>query len=225
MERSTASSKQGILATPHRHAATQERSIKALNAFVANGIKLLNTCRLHELRIPDLCKRSGFSVGTFYLRFPDKEAYFWALQAEVMAQAETLTDERLDPKRLAALTPAQTLDAMVDLMADIFTSPGRAVFRESFLRIQEANEPWAAMRMAGRDVVRRFIEHTADRFTHVPEGTAVERLRFCFQTVVGVLQNELVNDYHVFSTRDGSIRSALKEMLHGYMGLPLDAGN
>ena len=52
------------------------------------------------------------------------------------------------------------------------------------------------------------------RFT--PEETKIW-LSFCFQVIVGVLQNDLVNDYHVFSTRDRSIRAALKENLRLYM--------
>lgn len=211
-----------VRATAHAHAASQQRSINTLNAFIANGIKMLNACRLHELRVPDLAKRCGCSVGNFYLRFPNKETYFKALQAEVMSQADELVVERLPHKRLAAMAPGAVLDSMVDLMADIFTGPGRGVLRESFLRIGETDDPWAPMRRAARDVMRRFIEAAADKFHPRSADEAALRLRFCFQTVVGVLQNELVNDYHVYSTRDGSIRLGLKEMLRSYMGVSVD---
>ena len=33
---------------------------------------------------------------------------------------------------------------------------------------------------------------------------------------------DLVNDYHVFSTRDKTLRSGLKEALRSYMRLPLE---
>ena len=118
--------------------------------------------------------------------------------------------------------PGAVLDSMVDLMADIFTGPGRGVLRESFLRIGEADDPWAPMRQAARDVMRRYIEATAEKFSRYSADEAALRLRFCFQTVVGVLQNELVNDYHVYSTRDDSIRRGLKEMLRSYMRVPID---
>lgn len=209
-----------VRATAHAHAALQQRSVDTLNALMTNGIHLLNRCRLQELRIPDLVKRCGCSVGNFYLRFPNKETYFKALQAEVMAQADAIVVERLQPKQLAAMTAAEVVGSMVDLMADIFTSQGRGVYRESFLRIQEADDPWAPMRLAGRDIMRRYVEGTADKFVGLSEQEAGERLRFCFQTVVGVLQNELVNDFHVHSTRDGSVREALKLMLGAYMAVP-----
>lgn len=212
-----------VRATAHSHAALQQRSVDTLNALMANGIRLLNGCRLQELRIPDLVKRCGCSVGNFYLRFPNKETYFKALQAEVMAQSDALIVERLHPKQLAAMDAPAVVDSMVDLMADIFTSQGRGVYRESLLRIQEADDPWAPMRLAGRDIMRRYAEGAADKFGGVSEQEAGERLRFCFQTVVGVLQNELVNDFHVHSTRDGSVRLALKRMLQAYMALPPDA--
>lgn len=219
LESRTPASTTPARATAHARAAKQQRSVNALNAFISNGIKMLNGCRLNELRVPDLVKRCGCSVGNFYLRFPNKESYFKALQAEVMAQADILVVERLHPKQLAAMDAGAVLDSMVDLMADIFTSPGRGVYRESFLRIQEVDDPWAPMRLAGRDIMRRYIEGTADKFASFSAEQASQRLRFCFQTVVGVLQNDLVNDYHVHSARDGSVRQALKAMLKSYMAV------
>jgi hypothetical protein len=46
-------------------------------------------------------------------------------------------------------------------------------------------------------------------------------LSFCFQLIVGVIQNDLINKNHVFTLEDGSVLAGLKETLRAYMGVPL----
>jgi len=65
--------------------------------------------------------------------------------------------------------------------------------------------------------MRNYRRAFAAEFPDFDEDEAQMRLQFCFQLVVGALQNDLVNDYHMFSTRDESLRKALEETLRAYM--------
>lgn len=201
------------------YVAHQKRSIEMRDAYIDAGITLLNKQRLHELRIPDLAQHCGYSVGSFYTRFEDKEAFFRALQAAVVARCNGELERRLAPERLARMPVGAALDELVEVMADIFTSPGRGVIRESLLRILEPDGSWTPMRASGRRVVRLLHTGLAPRFPGMSCNEAQVRLSFCYQVVVGTLINDLVNDYLVFSTRDRSLRDGLKEMLRRYVGL------
>ena len=206
-------------AIPGVFEARQERSARIRDAYVDAGVEMLNETRFGDLRISDLARRCGYSVGGFYSRFRDKEAYFRALRAAAIAACDDEIDRRMAPPVLAAMEPGEALDALVDLMADIFSGRYRGVLRDSLLRILDPEDPWAPMRASARRIMRRLHESLDRRLPPHPPGEARRRISFCFQAVVGVLQNDLVNDHHVFSTRDRSVRPALKEIVRRYMSL------
>ena len=197
--------------------ARQKRSIRIRDAYVQAGIDALNAMRFRELRVSDLARACDCSVGSFYTRFRDKEAYFRALIAATIADCDRQIDARVSPAALGALGPDRALEELVELMADIFSGRFRGVLRETLLRILEPDDPWAPMRGSARRIVANYHAALGDAFPGFSEQETKTRLSFCFQIVVGVLQNDLVNDYHVFSTRDRSIRAALKESVSRYM--------
>ncbi|TMV05710.1 TetR/AcrR family transcriptional regulator [Ruegeria sediminis] len=197
--------------------ARQKRSKRIRDAYISAGIKLLNERRLSDLKISDLAEECGGSVGSFYTRFEDKEAYFRALRAAAIALCNAEIYDRVNVDRLYEMEAGEALDEMVDLMADLFTGPVRGVLRESLLRILEPEDPWAPMRDSAREIMRSYRRACATQFPAFTPDVAKERLAFCFQLIVGVLQNDLVNDYHVYSTRDESLRGGLKEAVRGYM--------
>lgn len=200
--------------------AKQKRSVRLRQAFLASGIRLLNETRFSDLRIADLSEDVGTSVGSFYARFVDKEAFFRALRVTAVKMSEAEIARRASWEILASMPPEEALDAVVDVMADIFTGEIRGVLRESLLRILEPDDPWAPMRTAARKVIDNMHRGIGPSLERRDAVEARARLSYCFQTVVGVLQNDLVNDYHVYSSRDGSLRAALKETVRAYLRLP-----
>lgn len=201
--------------------ARQKRSVALRDGFIRAGIEILNTKRLSDLSVSELAKECGGSVGSFYTRFEDKEAYFRALRVAAMAMCNTEIQSRVSIDRLYEMEPGEALDELVDLMADLFTSPIRGVLRESLLRILEDDDPWAPMRDSAREIMRNYRRACATLFPEFTPKETKQRLNFCFQLTVGTLQNDLVNDYHVFSTQDESLRFGLKETLRSYMRQPL----
>jgi len=199
--------------------ASQPRSIRIRDAYVEAGIDLLNSIRFHDLKISVLAANCGYSVGSFYTRFQDKDAYFKALRLASVTACNHDVDNRVTPEKLSKLSVNEALDELVDLMADIFTGRFRGVLREALLRILEPGDPWAPMRDSARRIIGYYHEALAGSFNQFSEEDTKTRISFCFQIIVGVLQNDLVNDYHVFSTKDQSLRAALKENLRCYMNV------
>lgn len=197
--------------------AKQARSRRIRDAYIEAGIEMLNATRFNDLKVSDLAAECGLSVGSFYTRFEDKEAYFRALRAAAISLCNTEIHARVSVDKLYEMEPGEALDTLVDLMADLFTGPVRGVLRESLLRILEPDDPWAPMRDSAREIMRNYRRACATQFPAFTPEEAKERLSFCFQLIVGALQNDLVNDYHVFSTKDESLRKGLKEATRLYM--------
>ena len=202
----------------------QERSVRTRDQFLEAGLQALNQTRFADISVADLAKRTGNSVGSFYTRFEDKEAFFRALKARAIHANDLEINQRFTVAHLKTLSKGQTLDLMVDLLCDIFTNEYRGILRESLLRILDPDDPWEPMRQSARRIKSQLHQSLVGRFDHWSRDDTAIRLSFCFQLIVGVLQNDLVNDYHVFSTKDDSIRRGLKETVRRYMDLePEDA--
>jgi len=200
--------------------ARQKRSVVMRDAYVSAGIELLNTVRLRELRVPDLAAHCGYSVGGFYTRFKDKEAFFRALQMAVMATHRETADTRFDLARLAGMPFGEALDDIVNVMVEIFTGPSRGVLRESFLRISEPDDPWAPMRETRERMIGLILKGLKSRASGFSDAAAEERLIFGFQVIIGTLQNDLVNPWPRHSTRDDSLQKALQTLYREYLGEP-----
>lgn len=201
-------------------AARQDRSRKSRDAFIESGIALLNEMRFRDLKVSDLACHSGRSVGSFYKRFEDKEAFFRALQAATVTRDSILIEQRLNLDRLQAMAPDAVLVEVIETLADIFTSAVRGVLRESLLRILEPEDGWAPMRESGREIQDLIVARLKTEFAPLSDAEAERKLRFCYQIIVGVLQNDLVNDFHTFSTKDQSIRAALRTVILDHMSCP-----
>lgn len=202
------------------HAVLQERSRRSRDAFIESGFEMLNGMRFADLTVAALARHCGRSVGAFYKRFEDKEGFFRALQLAAVTHGRKLTRARLAPALLARMTPDEALDEMVDLLSDIFTSQARGVLRESLLRVLDPEDGWAPMRDSGREIQRLVVDRLKAEWPGVSEADAERKIRFCYQIVVGVLQNDLVNDFHSISTRDRSVRKALKAAIGDHMRSP-----
>ena len=201
--------------------ARQNRSIRNRDGFIQAGIEALNSKHFDELKISDLAEASGNSVGGFYTRFQDKEAFFRALRIYSVDAIDRDISAKFTKNSLRDKSSGEALDSLVDLMGTIFSSRYRGVLRESWAQITSKDDSWAPFRDHARSVVKTLHDGLEDSFpTYGPEESRT-RLSFCFQIIVGVLQNDLVNDYHVFKLRDGSVLPELKQTLRAYMGLPL----
>lgn len=195
----------------------QDRSKRSRDAFIKAGMELLNQKRLVDIKVSELASHSGRSVGAFYKRFKDKETFFASLQAATIEQNHSIFDPRLSADRLLQLTANEVLEELVDVMADIFSGETRGVLRESLLRILEPVDGWTPMRARGQEILARIVYRLKSAYPNMPDELTERKLKFCYQIVVSVLQNDLVNDFHAFSTKDESIRVALKTTLLDHM--------
>ncbi len=202
--------------------AQQGRSMRIRDGFIAAGVKALETQRFANLSVSQLAKMSGNSVGSFYSRFEDKDAYFRALQVSAVQSLDRNLIDKFSSDIQNSPSSAAALALLVDLLCNIFGSKYRGVLRESLLRILDSDDPWAPMRQSAKRIISILHNELCESFDGFTKAQTQERLSFCFQMIVGVLQNDLVNDYHVYSLKDGSVREGLKAVIYSYMNLDKD---
>lgn len=210
---------------PGVFAARQSRSIRNRDSFLKAGVEALGKMPFDEIKISQLAAVSGNSVGSFYTRFQDKEAFLRALRTYAVEAIDREHCAEFVVEKLNGLPPGEVLDALVDLLGAIFASRFRGVLRENYTRIMHADDPWAPIRTHAQLIVRTLHDSLNDAFPQYGADETKTRLSFCFQMVVGVLQNDLVNNYHVLKLNDGTVLPGLKEALHAYMALPAPTRN
>lgn len=91
----------------------QQRSGQMRERLLATGTRLLAAGGFDAVSIAQIAAEAGCSVGAFYQRFRNKEAYFEFLLDRVIDQVRAQTQEALAPGRVAGLSQAQVIELCV----------------------------------------------------------------------------------------------------------------
>ena len=199
--------------------AKQVRSIALQDKFSQAGREMLKNTRLADIRIPDLAKKAGSSIGGFYSRFEDKDVFFKFMQAYMLEDHSKIVDQALAPEHLKAMSDVEVIENFVTTMIKIFTSPWRGVLRESYSRISEGRGIWAPMRNRGRKNTDIIVEKFAEQYSGQSNGTDEESIRFAIQILYSALNNDLMNPKLKFSIGDKEFEHYLSRMLCKFLEL------
>lgn len=165
----------------------QTRAQKTRDRLLAAGFKLLRRGHFDEMSVADIAHAAGCAVGSFYLRFVDKDQFFLALaelrREQSRAQLETWYDG-VTRDSIVARAMQREVGFVVD-QPDFW----RAALRRG------ATDPdfWQEFRELGRESVTRFLETYAGLIGRSPDESETEHVRFAFQMVRGTLNNTLMN--------------------------------
>ena len=166
--------------------AKQARSRRTRDQLLAAGFRLVETRDFEAVSVADIAKAAGCSVGAFYFRFADKDAFFRAMIAHRLAEARGALTDLLGPPG------GDPLQVLVSAVVETFRRrPGflRAALRRSM------GDPsvWEPLRAHGHFVADQFLERLARDAGCRPAPDAELRIRFAFQIMNGTLINALVN--------------------------------
>jgi AcrR family transcriptional regulator len=166
--------------------AKQARSRRTRDQLLSAGYRLVEERDLEAISIADIAREAGCSVGAFYFRFADKDAFFSAMVAHRLDEARAHVTKLLDT---AAEDPLQDL-----VKAVIGTFRIRPGFLRTVLR-RSMGDPsvWKPMRAHGHFVADQFIARLSRDNGRRPAADAERRIRFAFQIMNGTLINALVN--------------------------------
>jgi AcrR family transcriptional regulator len=94
--------------------AKQQRSEQTHEKLLQAGLDLLRDGLFDDISIAQISARAGCSVGSFYLRFRNKEAFFEFLFESISKKLQADLLSSLTPKSIKELTLAQTVRHCVD---------------------------------------------------------------------------------------------------------------
>ena len=195
----------------------QPRAQATRDGLLAVGRTLLATRDFDTLSIAELAAAQQLSVGSFYGRFRDKEAFFAVLQQQVTAewlqQADALLHQR--PWRSAA----QLVAAFCRLAVDTFRRDA-GFFRAALKHASTQPESWTPVKQTGLAVAERFEAVLAPLLLH---GGATERslrIRFAVQMLYGTGVNAVLNDPGPLRLSDPRLERELARVMGLYLGLP-----
>jgi AcrR family transcriptional regulator len=160
-----------------RSRETRLRLLEACHAIVAKD-------EFASLSIEQVCQQADCSVGAFYNHFPTKDVLLEALVVWTCLEAREAIDaacrETQAPRllrRLMELTVTNYRDRQTFLRAVTGAALGN-------------RNVWVPIRRLGQHLVDAYIAAQAPGLTAEAEA----QLRFAFQAVFGLLNNELTNE-------------------------------
>jgi AcrR family transcriptional regulator len=168
--------------------ARQARSQKTRDLLLAAGWRLLARRPWAGITINDIVATARSSVGAFYARFADRDAFFESLAAQWIARAEARR----------ARTFAQ-LDRGSDFAAIAILDSYRAVMASQHFwyaaLVRGAAKPqfWQPFRDSGRRRTAMIIELRSRALGRALSPAEIRHIHFAFQMANGVINNNIVN--------------------------------
>jgi AcrR family transcriptional regulator len=198
----------------------QQRGRDRQQALIEAGLRLTATRDWADVTVGDIAAAIGCSVGTFYTRFHNKQAYFDALLGLVSELMQQRADAFYAAPERAFETPTQFIASWVALVLHSF-SVHRGLYAAAVLALRRlspetaAASPLLRMRDRGRE---QFVAAMACR-PGWRGAAARRRLQFAQQLLQGVLINAVLTDPGPLHLDDAALQPQLAAALCAYLGL------
>jgi AcrR family transcriptional regulator len=189
-------SRDGVLPTKQvRSKATQTRLIEA-------GYRLLESRDLDELSVAEIAMAAGCSVGAFYLRFENKDAFFRALISHKLEEG----------REVARVTFSSNSDDAIDSFIETLVARYRQ--QKGLLRAalrRSINDPavFEPLRQLGYYAADQFIAWWQHKHEEQITPVQEQHLRFAFQMLYGALHNSLLGRAGLIDLEDSAFASEL----------------
>lgn len=175
------------------HSAKQQRSQRKHDALLRAGRRLLDAQDLAALSVAQLTRDAGMSVGSFYSRFDDKNAWFGEL-LRVTGEA-VLADTRalLESARWQRAAESQKATLIVRHIVGIHREH-RGIFRSALSDATRSARFWAPMHGYGVRIAEAVYQGLRGQMQQVPRSARRLRVGFGLQAVYGTLVNAVLHD-------------------------------
>jgi AcrR family transcriptional regulator len=168
--------------------AKQARSRVTRDRLLAAGRQLLDRGAFEATSIADIASAAGCSVGAFYHRFADKEAFFAVLLETVLADIVAHAKEAVSDERFAEGSIETTLTNCVLYWVQAFRRH-QGLIRTVMKKTLHAEDTWTPVRRMGLTAFEPFIGLLAAKCGKSDSLSFQYRVLAGFQIVVGVMLN------------------------------------
>jgi AcrR family transcriptional regulator len=167
--------------------ALQKRSRESRDRLFGAARQLLEQMDLDAISIADLAKKAGSSVGAFYLRFENKDAFFRAMIADMLT-----TEEAALEVIYQGPSDGTIIEAFVKKTIQSFRR-NTGVLRSALRKGMEDPSVWEPIRQYGQtesDILVKKLRAALGRRLGNDEEL---RIRFAAQVLYGTLINALLH--------------------------------
>ena len=177
--------------SPGMRPTAQARSRELVLRLLNEGLGLLRDVDFDGLSVDALCAHSGATIGAFYSRFENKEAFVGALQRIVVAQ----TRRRVIAEYEANKAPEGSVGELALWIATGAIAWHRryeGLVRASLRRATGETEMWTPIRELGELQISYALPRMLALVPAEARQGAEERVRLAFQILFGTLNNMIL---------------------------------
>jgi AcrR family transcriptional regulator len=169
------------------HPVKRERGRRSRDRLLAAGQRLVARRPFDSLSVAEIARAANCSVGVFYLRFRDKDAFLRALIAQYLAEGRAATLALFD-----TYDGDRLIGALVESTTERFRTY-RGLIRSAIRKRMEDPTVWEPIRRNGHLTADRFVAWLAAARGRTLTASEDMSVRFAFQVLFGTLNNALVN--------------------------------
>ncbi len=174
-----------------------------------------------QISVAQLAREAGISVGAFYQRFPNKDAFLSRVVVERLYGARRDMERALGPERWRRSTAGAVTRAIVAEMMRNLHGPGAGVVRMALKRghlDRQKLEPLVGYRTALADSAVALLAHRVKGVRH-PERT----IRSTVQIATATALDALLHDAGTLRPGSWQMADALSGMMLDVLGLSEEA--
>jgi len=197
--------------------AYQQRSRQQRDRLLKAGERVFAESGFWQAHVADIAKRAGCSVGSFYRRFQDKEAFFFALQADMAAHAETNIGKFFDD-------PACRTGPLIDVFQRLARNSARTMlgiegyYRALFELSLRGQDVWPLMRGLEAIEAGLVVDLLKSRGVAV-DDTKRDAAHLAIRMMHGQIISNMLHGPGPFTVDDPRLHEELGLMLLCYLGL------
>ena len=202
--------------------AIQARSQATFDALIQAGRKVMGAKDFEAVRVDEIVRTAGTSVGAFYGRFANKEVFFSAIQEITVSSIESAMGALLARPSVGQAGDDEFLTAIARFWVG-FYSTHRGLYVASFKHSRTRPGAWTPFKRLGRNLGSMVIKELAPRLQRLGKPRSEREIRIAFQFVNGLLVNAVVNDPGPLSLDDAEMERSVARFLCSYFDVQVPA--
>lgn len=198
--------------------AFQERSRQQRDRLLKAGERVFAEKGFEQAHVADIAQRAGCSVGSFYRRFQDKEAFFFSLQTDMADHAEANIRKFFDD-------PACLTDPLPEVFTRLVRNTARTMkgiegyYRALFELSIRGHDVWPRMRKLSEVEAGRITDLLRRRGVSVDEAGFEDRAHLAIRAMHGQIITTMQHGPGPFTADDPRLHAELSLLLVRYLGL------
>jgi AcrR family transcriptional regulator len=202
--------------------AKQQRSEQTHEKLLQAGLDLLRDGLFDDISIAQISARAGCSVGSFYLRFRNKEAFFEFLFESISKKLQADLLSSLTPKSIKELTLAQTVRHCVDHYVET-NRQYESIIRAAVQYSINDSADWQPVRDNGLKLHAHYINLIIGKLRTPNSEQARNQVLVGLQIISGHLVNSIIHPVNNLPLSDPALNHWLFEVVMHCLKVKLPA--